>query len=147
MWSATSGTGASTTSTTQVYEAGTPSDLPTLYLPQWASSVQFVLTSPDVIHSFWIPKFLMKMDVVPGRVNTFEVTPTQTGRFAGNCAELCGTYHSQMLFWVEVVEPDDFDAKMAELGGRRPDRRRCDTGRPNDDAQNQGNTELGEVSS
>ena len=52
-----------------VYEVGSPSDLPTLYLPV-GEKVQFVLTSPDVIHSFWIPDFLMKMDVIPGRANT-----------------------------------------------------------------------------
>ncbi len=52
-----------------VYEIGSPSELPTLYLPV-GQKVQFVLTSPDVIHSFWIPDFLMKMDVIPGRANT-----------------------------------------------------------------------------
>ncbi len=125
-----------------VYEVGSPSDLPTLYLPV-GQKVQFVLTSPDVIHSFWIPDFLMKMDVVPGRANTFELTPTVEGRFTGKCAELCGVYHSQMLFWVEVVSPEDFDQKMEELrlAGQTGE---LDTGRPNTDAQDLGNTRIGE---
>jgi cytochrome c oxidase subunit 2 len=124
-----------------VYEAGAPNDLPTLYLPV-GEKVRFVLTSPDVNHSFWIPAFLMKMDLIPSRVNQFEVTPTKVGRFAGKCAELCGTYHSQMLFWVEVVEPEDYEDKMIELAeaGQTGE---FVTGRVNDDAQNQGNTTIG----
>jgi cytochrome c oxidase subunit 2 len=127
-----------------VYEVGSPSDLPTLYLPV-GEKVQFVLTSPDVIHSFWIPDFLMKMDVVPGRANTFELTPTVEGRYTGKCAELCGTYHSQMLFWVEVVSPEEFDQKMEELrvAGQIGE---LDTGRPNTDAQDLGLTRIGEDS-
>ena len=128
----------------EVYEVGSPSDLPTLYLPV-DEKVQFVLTSPDVIHSFWVPDFLMKMDVVPGRANRFEVTPTVEGRYTGKCAELCGTYHSQMLFWVEVVSAEEFDQKMEELrlAGQTGE---LQTDRPNTDAQNQGNTRIGENS-
>jgi len=128
----------------EVYEVGSPSDLPTLYLPV-DEKVQFVLTSPDVIHSFWIPDFLMKMDVIPGRANTFEITPTEEGRFTGKCAELCGTYHSQMLFWVEVVSAEEFDQKMEELrlAGQTGE---LDTDRSNTDAQDLGNTRIGEDS-
>jgi len=124
-----------------VYETGTPDDPPTLYLPV-GEKVEFVLTSPDVIHSFNVPKFLMRMDVVPGRENTFQVTPTVEGTFSGFCVELCGTYHSQMRFEVEVVSPEEFDAQLAEFAelGQTGD---LVTGRVNDDAQNQGNTELG----
>ena len=127
-----------------VYEVGSPSELPTLYLPV-DEKVQFVLTSPDVVHSFWIPDFLMKMDVVPGRANRFEVTPTVEGRYSGKCAELCGVYHSQMLFWVEVVSAEEFDAKMEELrlAGQTG---QLETDRTNTDAQNQGNTRIGEDS-
>jgi cytochrome c oxidase subunit 2 len=127
-----------------VYEVGSPSELPTLYLPV-DQKVQFVLSSPDVIHSFWIPDFLMKMDVIPGRANRFEITPTVEGRYAGKCAEMCGTYHSQMLFWVEVVDQETFDAKMAELAAAGQTGE-LDTDRPNDEAQNQGNTRFGEDS-
>ena len=55
----------------EVYDTGSPSDLPTLYLPL-GEQVEFVLTSPDVAHSFWIPDFLMKMDVIPGRENVHD---------------------------------------------------------------------------
>ena len=127
-----------------VYSTGTPAEPPTLYLPV-DETVQFVLTSPDVIHSFWVPDFLFKMDVVPGRANTFEIVPNVEGRFEGKCAEMCGTYHSQMLFWVEVVDQETFDQKMAELAAAGQTGQ-LDTGRPNTDAQNQGNTRIGEDS-
>ena len=127
-----------------VYSTGTPAEPPTLYLPV-DETVQFVLTSPDVIHSFWVPDFLFKMDVVPGRANTFEIVPNVEGRFEGKCAEMCGTYHSQMLFWVEVVDRETFDQKMAELAAAGQTGQ-LDTGRPNTDAQNQGNTRIGEDS-
>lgn len=128
----------------EVYEIGSPSDLPTLYLPV-DEKVQFVLTSPDVIHSFWVPEFYMKMDVVPGRANRFELTPTVKGEFLGKCTELCGVYHSQMLFEVEVVDREVFDAKMAELrlAGQIGE---LDTERANSDAQDLGNTRIGEDS-
>ena len=50
-----------------------------------------------------MPAFLFKLDVVPGRINEFELTPTKAGTFAGKCAELCGVDHSRMLFNVKVV--------------------------------------------
>ena len=65
--------------------------------------VEFQLTANDVIHSFWVPAFLTKLDMIPGRVNTFQVVPTREGTFAGKCAELCGAYHSEMLFNLKVV--------------------------------------------
>ena len=125
----------------EVYDTGSPSDLPTLYLPL-GEQVEFVLTSPDVAHSFWIPDFLMKMDVIPGRENVFQVRPTVEGEFVGRCAELCGTEHSQMLFEVEVLPPVEFDQKMAELADAGQTGA-LDTDRHSDGAQNQGNTEIG----
>jgi cytochrome c oxidase subunit II len=97
-----------------VYLAGTPAELPTLVLPV-DESVTVELSSPDVIHSFWVPAFLFKMDVVPGRDNSFSFTPTREGEFAGKCAELCGTYHSRMLFNVEVVDRATFDDYLRGL--------------------------------
>jgi cytochrome c oxidase subunit 2 len=73
------------------------------------------LASPDVILSFWVPAFLFKMDVVPGRANSFSFTPTREGEFVGRCAELCGAYHSRMLFDVEVVSADEYAAHLQEL--------------------------------
>jgi cytochrome c oxidase subunit 2 len=97
-----------------VYTAGTHAELPTLVLPV-DESVDVELSSPDVIHSFWVPAFLFKMDVVPGRDNSFSFTPTREGTFAGKCAELCGTYHSRMLFNVEVVSAEEYDAYLQDL--------------------------------
>ena len=99
---------------TNVYTSGTGGDIPTLVLPV-DETIQFNLRSPDVIHNFGVPAFLMRMDVVPGRENFFEVTPTTIGSFKGKCYELCGTYHSRMLFNVEVVSREDFDAHLQQL--------------------------------
>jgi cytochrome c oxidase subunit 2 len=96
------------------YEVGTPAQRPTLWLPV-NEKVKFELTSPDVIHSFWVPAFLMKMDVIPGRKNAFELTPDRLGTFAGKCAELCGVDHSRMLFDVKVVTRAEYDAHIAQL--------------------------------
>ncbi len=93
---------------------GAEEKLPTLYLPK-GERVEFVLTSRDVIHSFWVPAFLEKMDLNPGIVNTFQVTPTQEGTFQGKCAELCGAYHSQMLFNVKIVSPAEYEKHIDEL--------------------------------
>ena len=97
-----------------VYDIGTPANPPMLYLPV-DEKVKFELTSPDVIHSFWIPAFLMKMDVVPGRLNAFELTPNKLGEFAGKCAELCGVDHSRMLFNVKVVTREEFNQHIEKL--------------------------------
>ena len=93
---------------------GTSKDVPTLYLPV-DQTVEFTLDSRDVIHSFWIPAFLYKQDMIPGRTNTFQVTPTREGTYAGKCAELCGEFHSGMLFNVKVVSQAEYDAHMADL--------------------------------
>ncbi|MFQ6170547.1 cytochrome c oxidase subunit II [Oryzobacter sp. R7] len=95
-------------------EPGAVDTVPTMYLPV-GERIEFVLTARDVIHSFWVPAFLQKMDMIPGRVNRFQVTPTQEGTFKGKCAELCGAYHSQMLFNVKVVSRAEYDAHVAEL--------------------------------
>lgn len=95
------------------YEIGTASYIPTLVLPV-DEVTRFQLTSPDVIHDFGVPGFLIKMDVIPGRTNSFQVTPKRTGTFAGKCYELCGVYHSRMLFNVKIVSPADYDAYLQE---------------------------------
>jgi len=97
-----------------VYTSGAGGNVPTLVLPV-GETVQFNLHSPDVIHSFGVPAFLMKMDVVPGRVNHYEVTPETEGSYVGKCYELCGSYHSRMLFNVEVVSPDDYESYLQDL--------------------------------
>lgn len=70
----------------------------------------FTLTSPDVIHSLWIPSLGGKRDLVPGRVNQLVLEPTRTGTYRGACAEYCGTSHAHMLLDVIVMEPAEFDA-------------------------------------
>jgi len=97
-----------------VHKKGTMTEIPDLYLPL-DRSVRFNLASADVIHSFWIPDFYFKLDVIPGHPNSFDVTPTKLGTFTGRCAELCGTYHSAMLFNVHVVSEDEFLAHLNEL--------------------------------
>ncbi|MGO1975076.1 MAG: aa3-type cytochrome oxidase subunit II [Propionibacteriaceae bacterium] len=97
-----------------VYDVGTIHETPDLYLPV-DTPVRFNLSSPDVIHSFWVPSFYMKLDVVPGRANSFDVTPTEEGTFAGKCAELCGTYHSAMIFNVQIVSQDEYQAHLQSL--------------------------------
>jgi cytochrome c oxidase subunit 2 len=99
---------------TCVYLAGTPAEIPTLFLPV-DESVRFELSSPDVIHSFWVPAFSYKLDVIPGHDNDFEITPTREGTFVGKCAELCGTYHSRMLFNVEVVSAAEYEQHLRSL--------------------------------
>lgn len=85
---------------------------PTLVIPT-GETVRFNLASTDVVHAFWVPAFLFKRDVIPGHPNEFEITATKEGTFAGRCAELCGVYHSQMLFTVEVVSPQEYDEFIA----------------------------------
>ncbi|WP_198545742.1 aa3-type cytochrome oxidase subunit II [Actinacidiphila yeochonensis] len=108
-----------------VYDVGTAASKdpdtglpgPTLWLPE-GQSVRFVLTSRDVIHSFWIVPFLMKMDVIPGHTNDFQVTPNKLGDFKGKCAELCGVDHSRMLFNVKVVTPAQYQQHLKDLAAK-----------------------------
>ncbi len=93
---------------------GVEKQLPTLYLPV-NRRVEFQLTTRDVNHSFWIPAFLYKMDLIAGVRNKFQVVPQRIGDYRGKCAELCGEYHSEMLFNVKVVSQADFDARMNQL--------------------------------
>jgi cytochrome c oxidase subunit II len=87
--------------------------LPVLEIPV-GETVEFNLTSTDVIHSFWVPEFLFKRDVIPGHPNHFAITATQTGTFTGHCSELCGLYHSRMLFTLKIVTPAQFNAWIAQ---------------------------------
>lgn len=105
-----------------VYDVGIPGTRnpqngnpgPTLWLPK-GEKVRFVLTSRDVIHSFWVVPFLMKQDVIPGHTNSFEVTPNKEGTYMGKCAELCGVDHSRMLFNVKIVSPERYQQHLKEL--------------------------------
>jgi cytochrome c oxidase subunit 2 len=113
--------------TNNVYEAGIQSQfagedgseasLPTLYLPVNVP-VDISLSSRDVVHSFWVIDFLYKKDVFPGKTNHMYFTPQKIGTYQGKCAELCGEFHSMMLFNVKVVSQADYDAHMAELAAK-----------------------------
>lgn len=91
-----------------VYSFGTGNIIPTLVLPV-DQTTRFELRTPDVIHDFGVPGFLIKMDVMPGQDNHFQVTPKTEGTYAGKCYELCGVYHSRMLFNVEVVSQAEYE--------------------------------------
>ncbi|MDO9398311.1 MAG: cytochrome c oxidase subunit II [Herbiconiux sp.] len=90
------------------------SELPVLYLPV-GKTVEIQLESRDVIHSFWDIDFLYKKDMLPGKTNYMYVTPEREGTYSGKCAELCGEYHSMMLFNVKVVSQQEYDDYIQSL--------------------------------
>ena len=95
-------------------EVGSEAELPVLYLPV-NKTVQIDLSSRDVVHSFWVIDFLYKKDTFPGRTNHMYFTPQVEGTYKGKCAELCGEFHSMMLFNVKVVSQAEYDSQMAKL--------------------------------
>ena len=76
-------------------------------------AVKLTMTSEDVIHSFYVPAFRVKMDVLPGRYTELWFTPTKTGEYHLFCAEYCGTKHSGMIGKVIVMEPADYEAWLS----------------------------------
>jgi cytochrome c oxidase subunit 2 len=76
--------------------------------------VRLLLRSADVIHSFWVPQLHGKMDLVPGRENTFWVTADTPGRYRGICAEFCGIQHAKMHKLVVALDRPDFDAWLQD---------------------------------
>jgi cytochrome c oxidase subunit II len=101
-----------------VYTVGTSTEIPILVIPV-DQNVRFKVGSNDVIHSFWIPDTLFKRDVFPAATknqnNEFQLRPEETGAYVGRCAELCGTYHSQMNFELRVVSRSDYDRYLSAL--------------------------------
>jgi len=75
--------------------------------------VRLTMTSEDVIHSFFVPEFRVKQDVVPGKYSTLWFEPTKTGKFHLFCAEYCGTKHSGMIGSVYVMEPHDYQTWLS----------------------------------
>jgi len=102
---------------------GLPGREAVMMLPEDRTS-RLILTSPDVIHSFYVPGFLFKRDVIPGVVNKVDVTPRDSGTYTGRCAEFCGLDHAKMTFEVKVVSFKDYRAwvgeQRAELTGATP---------------------------
>ncbi len=82
--------------------------------------IRFLTTATDVIHSFWIPEFLIKRDMVPGLVADFWVHPTRSGDFLAKCAALCGANHGIMTAKVKVVEPSEFQAWLTAQPSTAP---------------------------
>ena len=84
-----------------------------LYLPV-NQQVVLKMESTDVIHSFWVPEFRLKQDVVPGRITEYRITPTLIGDYKVRCSELCGTSHAYMESPVIVVSQADFNSWIAQ---------------------------------
>jgi cytochrome c oxidase subunit II len=99
-----------------VSTVGTSTEIPILVVPT-DQTIRFELASADVIHSFWVPEFLFKLDIIPGnengRDNVFEVTVREEGAYVGRYAELCGTYHAFMNFELRSVSPDAYESYLA----------------------------------
>lgn len=88
--------------------------LPTLVLPV-NKSVEIKLESRDVVHSLWIVEYLYKKDMIPAKSNYMYFTPLKEGDYMGKCAELCGEYHSLMLFNVKVVSDAEYERFISGL--------------------------------
>jgi len=86
---------------------------PDLMLPV-DQSTYFRVQATDVIHSFWVPEFRLKMDAIPGKENTLRLTPSELGEYSVACAELCGTDHANMVAPAKVVTREAFDTWVAE---------------------------------
>lgn len=83
--------------------------------------VEFRVDSADVIHSFWMPSLAGKIDMIPGRVNRLSIVAERPGVYRGQCAEYCGAQHALMAFDVIVMEPERFDAWLADQRRPAPD--------------------------
>lgn len=96
-----------------VVVSGTAADPPRIELPT-GETIAFEITSQDVVHSFWIPRFLIKRDAVPNRPNRFDVVIEEQGTYGGQCGEFCGLLHSRQLFEIDAVSRSHFDAWLTE---------------------------------
>lgn len=112
----------------EISTLGTTEEIPVLVLPS-GSKVGFTLHSADVIHAFWIPEFLYKLDIIPHGSNddgtladpsmtgsnrfVVDIKEGTEGAYVGRCAELCGVYHAQMNFELRVVSPDQYEDYIA----------------------------------
>jgi len=75
--------------------------------------IKLTMTSEDVIHSFYMPAFRVKFDVLPGKYTTAWFNPTKPGKYHLFCAEYCGTLHSGMIGWIYVMEPAEYERWLA----------------------------------
>lgn len=89
-------------------------EAPAIMVVPVGEPVHVTLTSPDVIHSFYVPAFLFKRDAIPGRSTEFEFTVEEAGTYGGQCAEFCGVNHDKMTFFVRAVPRADYEAWLGE---------------------------------
>jgi cytochrome c oxidase subunit 2 len=118
-----------------------PNGLATLHVPA-NRPVRLLLTSRDVIHSFWVPELRTKQDVLPGRYTSTWFEATGPGRFRIMCAEYCGTWHSQMRGEIIVMAPAAFDEWLANERrglGERVDSSQGDHAQSNEEDSRGGN--------
>lgn len=92
---------------------GLPEDPAEIVLPV-GEPLRFDLRSSDVVHSFYVPRFLVKRDAVPGETNRIDYTIREEGTYDGECAEFCGVLHDRMLFTVKAVSVEEFEAWLDE---------------------------------
>lgn len=100
-----------------------------LYLPV-NKQVVLKMQSQDVIHSFWVPEFRIKQDVVPGQVKDYRITPDRIGNYKVRCAELCGTSHAYMEAAVIVVSQADYDKWVADQTKAAAEAEKANAGKP-----------------
>lgn len=103
----------------EVVVSGTAEDPPAILLPV-GETIAFVINSEDVVHSFNVPRFLIKRDAVPGRENRFDVIIEEEGLYGGQCGEFCGLLHARQLFSIEGVPRAEFEAWVAEQRDAAP---------------------------
>ena len=82
--------------------------------------IRFNIASADVLHAFYTPQFLTKLDAVPGRVQTLWVRVTDAGDFISQCAEFCGRDHARMIYTVRALSPADYDDWFEDKAGEAP---------------------------
>lgn len=100
----------------KIQHAGGQREINELHVPV-GRAIELVMTSQDVIHSFFVPAFRIKQDVLPGRYTTLSFTPTKAGRYQLFCAEFCGTSHSMMRGSVIVMSPSEYSDWLAANPG------------------------------
>jgi cytochrome c oxidase subunit 2 len=100
-----------------------------LYLPV-NQQVLLKMESQDVLHSFWVPEFRVKQDLVPGRVTDYRITPTLIGEYKVRCAELCGVSHAYMESPVVVVSQADYDKWLTEQAAAAAAAEAASAGKP-----------------
>ena len=119
-WSWTFDYGTNAAGTRVLVKTAKNTDPPQMIVPV-GETVHVEERSDNVLHSFFVPDFLFKRDVVPGKANGFDLTVTSPGIYQGQCAELCGTEHALMTFSVKAVGRAEFDKWFNEFVPPRPE--------------------------